>query len=126
MARGGTDSRVHGQQRARAGPCAQALTLPLLVLPLQNILFVFTSHDQFLSGKPTGWYLCVPGLALKCSALAAAARSPRPALLTLSPPRSPEAAHPYYILKEAGYTIDFASPKVRPLSDSLLAHAARN
>lgn len=25
----------------------------------QNILFVLTSHDKFLSGKPTGWYLCV-------------------------------------------------------------------
>uniref|UniRef100_A0A0K3C6T7 D-lactate dehydratase n=1 Tax=Rhodotorula toruloides TaxID=5286 RepID=A0A0K3C6T7_RHOTO len=46
----------------------------------KNILFVLTSHDKFLSGKPTGWYL-------------------------------PEAAHPYYVFKNAGYTITFASPK---------------
>lgn len=24
---------------------------------LQNVLFVLTSHNKFLSGKPTGWYL---------------------------------------------------------------------
>ncbi|BGO94739.1 hypothetical protein NBRC10512_007314 [Rhodotorula toruloides] len=46
----------------------------------KNILFVLTSHDKFLSGKPTGWYL-------------------------------PEAAHPYYVFKNAGYNITFASPK---------------
>ncbi|KPV78201.1 uncharacterized protein RHOBADRAFT_64353 [Rhodotorula graminis WP1] len=46
----------------------------------KNILFVVSSHDQFLDGKPTGYYL-------------------------------PEAAHPYYVLKNAGYKIDVASPK---------------
>ncbi|GAA5938581.1 hypothetical protein JCM10213_006972 [Rhodosporidiobolus nylandii] len=37
----------------------------------KKILFVLTSHDKMVSGKPTGWYL-------------------------------PEAAHPYYVVKEAG------------------------
>ncbi|GAA5856243.1 hypothetical protein JCM8547_000836 [Rhodosporidiobolus lusitaniae] len=46
----------------------------------QKILFVLSSHDKMVSGKPTGWYL-------------------------------PEAAHPYYVLKNAGYEVDFASPK---------------
>ncbi|GAA6020193.1 hypothetical protein JCM10207_004363 [Rhodosporidiobolus poonsookiae] len=47
---------------------------------VQKILCVLTSHDKFLSGKPTGWYL-------------------------------PEAAHPYYEFKQAGFEVDFASPK---------------
>ncbi|GAA5980806.1 hypothetical protein JCM10908_003874 [Rhodotorula pacifica] len=46
----------------------------------KNILFILTSHDKLLSGKPSGWYL-------------------------------PEAAHPYYVLRDAGYNITFASPK---------------
>ena len=45
-----------------------------------TILFVLSSHDKFLNGHPTGWYL-------------------------------PEAAHPYYAFRQAGYGVDFASPK---------------
>ncbi|GAA5922061.1 glutathione-independent methylglyoxalase [Sporobolomyces koalae] len=45
-----------------------------------KVLFVLSSHDHMLSGKPTGWYL-------------------------------PEAAHPYYQVKKAGYEVVFASPK---------------
>ncbi|BGP52475.1 hypothetical protein JCM8202_000121 [Rhodotorula sphaerocarpa] len=48
--------------------------------PTKNVLFVLTSHDKFLSGNPTGWYL-------------------------------PEAAHPYYVFRDAGYKVTFASPK---------------
>lgn len=83
-AHGSRGNRLEGARPATRTPCAQVADSLLLAVPLQNILFVFTSHDQFLSGKPTGWYLCVPTLALKCSARAAVARSPGPASLTSS------------------------------------------
>ncbi|GAA5997311.1 type 1 glutamine amidotransferase domain-containing protein [Rhodotorula paludigena] len=46
----------------------------------KTVLFVLSSHDKLVSGKPTGWYL-------------------------------PEAAHPYYQVQQAGYKVEFASPK---------------
>ncbi|THV03711.1 ThiJ/PfpI [Dendrothele bispora CBS 962.96] len=61
---------------------------------MPSILFVFTSADKNLKGKPAGWFL-------------------------------PEAAHPYYILKD-GFNIDFASlkgsnPPLDPLSVEMFA-----
>ncbi|PVG04282.1 class I glutamine amidotransferase-like protein [Serendipita vermifera] len=45
----------------------------------KKVLFVFTSVDKLLDGRPTGWYL-------------------------------PEAAHPFYVLRDH-VKIDFAAPK---------------
>jgi hypothetical protein len=57
-----------------------------------KILFVLSSADKLLDGKtPTGWQVSLSS--------------------QLTRRYLPEAAHPYYVLKQNGYEIVFASPK---------------